>query len=328
MLRKIKRTTSLILVILIAVYFLAINILASALLKPSFMDKLDSFETLTEKGYGEQVYTDDIVSNEQESKNELKEWLASTQWRKIAVMNDDGLKLVAAEFAQPEDSDWVLLLHGYTGWKEENYEFAKWYYEQGYSVIAADSRAHGQSEGDVIGMGYTDVNDNLLWIKYILSVNPEATIILHGQSMGASAALMLTASDKLPDNVAACIADSAFTSAYDLFAGKLDDWTGIPDFLVMPALNITVKLRFGYSLKEASALSAVSKSSIPTLFIHGSNDKIVPEEMSSRLFDSCSAQIKKRLLIEGAGHVQSMYKNPELYYKTISQFINNLQLKL
>ena len=83
------------------------------------------------------------------------------------------------------------------------YPFATWYNEKGWHVIAPDMRCQGESQGDFIGMGWTDRKDNLLWLDYILEQDPEAQIVIHGQSMGAACALMMTGDGELPDSVKA-----------------------------------------------------------------------------------------------------------------------------
>lgn len=319
--RKRWKITGWILLCILLLYCIVLNIAISALLRPSFMQKLDSFEAATEKGYSQQVYTEDIVSSEKASRSAMKEWWSETPYQKYAITSADGLRLIAGAFLQEDSHCWVFLLHGYTGWKEENYEFAMWYYQHGFNVLAADSRAHGESEGDIIGMGYLDIADNLAWIDAILRLDPEAEIVLHGQSMGAAAALMLTGEASLPSAVKACVADAPYTTAYDMFAFKLKDWTGLPPWSVMPAMDSFIRLRFGYSLKDASALSAVTKSTVPTLLIHGEEDAIVPCAMSARIYDAMQCENKARFTVPGAGHVQSMYKDPEGYYASIDKLI-------
>ena len=53
-------------------------------------------------------------------------------------------------------SKWAVLLHGYTGSKEAMYPIAFWYHRQGYHVLVPDLRCQGESDGDFIGMGWTD----------------------------------------------------------------------------------------------------------------------------------------------------------------------------
>lgn len=147
-------------ILLCILYFVLVNFLVSAALVLSFMEKLEAFERITEESYAAQVQTTDVKTNRQTALKETKEWLETVedqgQCQKLSVVTEDGYTLIAEEFFTEESSHkWVLLLHGYTGWKEEMYPFACWYHGQGYHVLAPDLRCQGESEGDYIGMVWT-----------------------------------------------------------------------------------------------------------------------------------------------------------------------------
>ncbi|MDE7284863.1 MAG: alpha/beta hydrolase [Lachnospiraceae bacterium] len=305
----------------ITLYFVLVNFLVSAALVPSFMRKLEAFERITDESYEAQVQTSDIKVNRQLALNETDEWLQTVNSQKISVMTDDGYKLIAKEFFVEEESHkWLLLLHGYTGWKEEMYPFAYWYNTQGYHVIAPDLRCQGESEGDFIGMGWTDHYDCNLWIDYILSQDPEAVIVLHGQSMGAATALMMTGEENLSENVVAVISDCAYTDAYSMFGEKVSEWFYLPAFPLVDTACLVLRARGGYNLKDASAIDAVKKSSVPTLFIHGADDAMISVQMTKDLYEAAACR-KKLLIVEGAGHAQSQEKDPDSYYNTIKTFL-------
>lgn len=307
----------------IVVYIILVNVLVSAALVPDFMEKLEAFERITEKSYAEQVQTADIKINFQTALEEEKVWLAEVESQKLYAETEDGYTLVANEFLTQEESHkWVILLHGYTGWKEAMYPFAYWYYQQGFHVIVPDLRCQGESDGDFIGMGWTDHYDCMLWINYILEQDADARIVLHGQSMGAAAALMMTGEDFLPDHVKAVISDCAYTDAYSMFEDKIRDWFHLPAFPIVDTACLMLRLRGGYSLYDASALEAVKNSSTPTLFIHGSEDAMIPAEMAQELYDAAACE-KELLIIEGAGHAQSQDKDPDTYYGTIEAFLED-----
>ncbi len=217
---------------------------------------------------------------------------------------------------------WVMLLHGYTGWKEEMYHYACRYYAQGYNVICPDMRCQGESDGDFIGMGYTDARDNLLWLAAVAkNLDPDARFVIHGESMGAACALMMSALPELPDSVVCVIADSAYRDVKSIFRKELKDWTGLPDIGLTGASRLCLLARGGYDINKASVLDAVGSSETPTLFICGLKDRFVPPIMSEELYEACTAE-KQLLQIEGAGHVQSVYKDPDAYYDTVFTFID------
>ena len=131
-------------------------------------------------------------------------------------------------------SKWAVLLHGYTGSKEAMYPIAFWYHRQGYHVLVPDLRCQGESDGDFIGMGWTDRRDVMQWInEVILARDPDAQVVLHGLSMGASCAVMVAGDPDAPACIRAVIADSAFTDAYSMFRYKIGDWFHLPAFPIV-----------------------------------------------------------------------------------------------
>lgn len=307
--------------VIIVLYLILVNFLVSAALVPSFMQKLEAFERITEESYAAQVQTSDIKVNRQLTLNATEEWLQTAECRKISAETEDGYTLAAAVFPAEEESHrWALVLHGYTGWKEEMYPFAYWYHEQGYHVIVPDLRCQGESEGDFIGMGWTDHYDCMLWLDYILSEDADAVIVLHGQSMGAAAALMISGDEELSANIDAVISDCAYTDAYSMFGEKITDWFHLPAFPIVDTACIMLRLRGGYNLKDASAVDAVKNSRVPTLFIHGDMDDMISVQMTKDLYAAAGCP-KELLIIEGAGHAQAHEKDPEAYFGTIQEFL-------
>lgn len=308
------------LVILFFAYWALIYFLVSASLVPSFMDKLDAFEELTTYNYAQQVQSSDIKENRSSAISDMHKWLEQTENHKLYRMSNDGYQFVASYFLQEEESHkWALMLHGYTGWKEEMFFYGRWYYEEGYNIMAPDQRCSGESEGDFIGMGYPDHFDCMIWVNEILEMDPEAEIVLHGQSMGSATALMMAGED-LPDNVKAVVADCAYSDAMSMFNAKSEEWFGLPAWFVVPSCRIMLLLRGGYDLAKASPIEAVKHSHLPILFIHGSEDAMMPASMSEEMYKVANCE-KEILIVEGAGHAQAQDKDPEAYYGTIKQFI-------
>ncbi len=312
---------------LFAVYTVFVYFLVSACLVPSFMDKLNAFEDITRKCYSEQVQTADIRENRSQLLTETGEWLETAACKKIQVRTTDGYLLTAAQFPAAASETggtgekWALLLHGYTGWKEEMYQFAYWYHKQGYSVLVPDLRCQGESEGDFIGMGWTDHLDCELWIAHILEQTPEARIVLHGQSMGAATALLMAGSPEASEHIKAVVSDSAYTEAYEMFGDKITEWFHLPAAPFVDSACVMLRLRGGYDLKDASPLRAVRASGIPTLFIHGDEDRMIDVNMSCELFEAAACE-KELFIVEGAGHAQAQDKNPDVYYGRIEDFLD------
>lgn len=90
-------------------------------------------------------------------------------------------------------------------------------------------------------------------------------------------------------NVKAIIADCGYTSEWDEFKCEANA-LHIPWFPVLNAASVMSKLRDGYDFKQASALEKVKQSRIPTLFIHGSDDELVPYSMLDKLYSAAACE--------------------------------------
>lgn len=326
-----------ILLFLFVIYWVICYFLVSLALVPSFMEKTEVFESVTDSSIEALVQTSDIQNNRSAAIAETREWLKTARAEKLSVTTTDGYRLIGVAFApeksddahpdddafQQSDSRWVLLLHGYTGWKEELYPFAYRYVKEGYHVLVPDMRCSGESEGDFIGMGWTDRLDNLLWLSEIISRSPNGSIVIHGQSMGASCALMM-AGETLPSQVKAIVSDCAYTDAYQMFARQMKDWFSLPSFPILDSMNLMLQLRGGYDLKDASALTAVKKTKLPVLIIHGADDRMVPVQMAHQLYEAAGGP-KELLIVPGAGHAQAPDKDPQTYYNTVFSFLRQYE---
>lgn len=79
----------------------------------------------------------------------------------------------------------------------------------------------------------------------------------------------------------------------------------------------------GYGLDECNAAKEVQKAKLPILFIHGDKDTFVPCSMCDELYASCASQ-KTKLIVKGAGHCESYYKNTKAFEDALDKFWKEL----
>lgn len=264
------------------------------------------------------IFKDDFDEEKELKKIENEKWLE--QYSNEVYISNEKIKLHGYEIKNEKESKiWVIAVHGYTDSANFMVEPSKRFLHFGYNVLMPDLRAHGKSEGKYIGMGFLDRMDLLLWIDYLIATYGNIKIILYGISMGA-ATVMMASGEALPSNVRVIIEDCGYTSAWEEFAYELKKLFHMPKFPALYNANIITKIRAGYSLKKASSVKQIKKSKIPTLFIHGKEDKFVPFYMLDKLYNSANCQ-KEKLVIENAGHVEAQKVNPEKYWHTVRKFI-------
>lgn len=264
-----------------------------------------------------------MAENTKVIEKQRQEWLARAEREDAQIVSDDGLNLKGDVFWTDRKSHkWLIAVHGYNGQRSNMQNIASFYGKENYNVLTPDMRSHGGSEGKYIGMGWLDRKDLLKWIQYVMGLDSEAEIVLHGVSMGG-AAVMMTAGEALPENVKAIVEDCGYTSVWDIFSDELSYLFHLPEFPLLYAAGGIAKIRAGYGFREASAVKQVEKSTVPMLFIHGSEDNFVHTEMVYELYDACKTP-KDILVVEGAGHGDAYRMDPKLYFETVFGFLKSI----
>ena len=270
----------------------------------------------------------DAPHNQMETSDEIlerrkinKAWFEQSPKEDVYLQSKDNLKLHAYQIKQEEPyTKWAIVCHGYTGKASAMAGYAKRFYEQGFNVLLPDARGHGDSEGAYIGMGWPDRLDIVDWIDTIVKQDPNSQIALYGVSMGA-ATVMMVSGEELPPNVKVVVEDCGYTSAKEEFTYQLKQLYNIPAFPLIPFSSLVTKMRAGYFLGEANALSQIEKSITPTLFIHGDKDTFVPSYMLEELYAKGNME-KEKLLVEGAGHGMASTVAGEFYWTTVWNFVD------
>lgn len=271
------------------------------------------------KEYSDLIFTPEQKETMDKTNEEGMKWLEENS-NEVEIISKDGLKLKGYEIkANKKSNIWVIAVHGYMGRGTDMVQYVRQFQQYGYNSLIIDLRAHGESEGEYIGMGWLDHYDLELWIYKIVEENKNCKIILYGISMGAATVTMATG-DELPRNVKLCIADCGYSSVWEEFFAHLKKMLHIYPSPLLYVGSIMSKICIGYSFKEASTIKQVKKSITPTLFIHGKKDKFVPFYMLDKIYNNANCK-KEKLEIEEAGHAESATINPERYWKTIEKFI-------
>lgn len=232
----------------------------------------------------------------------------------------DGVTLHAWQIPREGSRRYVIICHGYGNSAAGMSGAARHFYELGYSVLLPDARAHGESEGRYIGMGWPERRDVVDWAQLLVDQDPQAQIALYGVSMGGATVMMASGEADLPKQVLCVVEDCGYSSAWDELAYQLDALYGLPPFPILNTASLVSRVRAGYWLGEASAAKQVAKSTTPTLFIHGDADTFVPFFMLDVVYEAAACE-KERLVVPGAAHAEARTTNPDLYWGAVDAFL-------
>lgn len=253
-----------------------------------------------------------------------KEYMTAQPQEEIFLESEDGLKLHAAYFPGKDSKKVVICLHGYTSQGMSDYiGLSDYYMKHGYGMLLPDARAHGKSEGVYIGFGCLDRNDLLGWINWVIQkCGNEVQILLHGTSMGGATVLMASGLT-LPQQVKGIISDCGFTSPKEVFTHVLHSMYHLPAFPLIQITDFVNRKKAGYGMDECNAAREVRKAKVPILLIHGDADTFVPSSMCEEIYENCASE-KKKLIIKGAAHAESYYKDMGAYEGALDEFIGGI----
>ncbi|MDR2660616.1 MAG: alpha/beta hydrolase [Lactobacillaceae bacterium] len=234
----------------------------------------------------------------------------------------DHLKLVADYLpAEKQTNKTVVLAHGWHISRKYMGTYGEMFHQMGYNVLVPDERGAGQSDGKWYGFGWQDRLDYLKWFDLINKKIPNGQIAMLGISMGAAATLM-TSGEKLPENVKALIADSAFTSVKDQFTEVLKKSYHLPAFPIINYASFLSKHIVGYSFDEASTIKQVQKNKLPILFIAGDSDSLIPYQNTEKLYQADPNSNKEIWITKNSEHVQSFHDYNEEYVSHVKNFLD------
>lgn len=256
--------------------------------------------------------------------HERSDWMMAQPHEDVWIRSKDGLKLHGTYFPGNGGTKAVICFHGYTSKGLNDYGSLSYYYlNHGFGMLLIDERAHGDSEGTYIGFGTMDRLDGLEWVRWMIEkTGDDAQILLHGNSMGGATVCMMGGMD-LPRQVKGIVSDCAFTSARDVFTHVLHSMYHLPAFPMIQIADRVNRKKAGYGLDDCNAAREVRKAKVPFLFIHGDEDIFVPCWMCEEIYKNCASP-KTKLIVKGAGHGESYYKDTKAYEEALDVFIGGI----
>lgn len=248
-----------------------------------------------------------------------RDWLKATLQQDIFITSRDGLRLHAHLLPQGDLRRFVLICHGYRAHSASTAHFARHFYEVlGASLLLPDARAHADSGGRSIGMGWPERLDVLDWIAELNRRYDNPEIMLFGVSMGG-ATVLNAAGENLPENVRCIASDCGYVSIRDEFLYQLRTFYHLPGILLYLA-DPFCRLYALYSpLRDGDGCAQLRRCHRPLLLIHGGDDRFVPPEMLDRAY-AAAAGPKEKLIIGGAGHAESAIVAPQRYWSAVDSF--------
>jgi pimeloyl-ACP methyl ester carboxylesterase len=211
----------------------------------------------------------------------------------------DGVRLHGWYVPATTERAVLLFLHGNAGNITHRLDSILLFHRLGLSTFIFDYRGYGQSEGSPTEKGtYADADAAWRLLVEERGISSDRVVIF-GRSLGASIGTWLAAQHK----PAALIVESVFTSAPDL--AREHYW-----FLPVRALA-----RIHYD-----TYTYMQQVTGPVLFLHASDDEIVPLEHGRRLY-AVAPKPKVFEELQG-GHNNAFFVSYDAYRQALQEFLN------
>jgi fermentation-respiration switch protein FrsA (DUF1100 family) len=250
-------------------------------------------------------------------------------WSKAQVIQievQDHTALKAAWVESPTFAgSCVLSLHGAGGWRARSHRFLPWLLPAGYSVLAPDLRAQGESGGDTITYGLLEQHDAIAWTTWMRG-HGCAKIYGMGESLGASVLIMAAGLDPKAHVFEAIVAECPFADLLEAAEQRARGLFPFPATMAGPLAtmavgggNLYVRATKGLNFNEASPVRSIARLAIPVLLIHGLNDTRTPPSHSQELARANPSHTQL-WLVPGASHVGAYTTAPKEFKERVLGF--------
>lgn len=209
----------------------------------------------------------------------------------VVQFEGEGVRLAGRWFHTGHKRGTVVFLHGMADNRASGGEITDHFVARGFEVIAYDSRAHGESEGEACTYGYYEKKD----LERVLDRVETRPIVVMGFSMGAAVALQAAAHDRRIDAV---VAVSPFSDLRTIVEERAPFFATRRD--IARAFTLAEE-RANFRADEVSPMAAAVHITVPALIIHGALDRKTPPDHSKRIFAALRAP-KELILVPNRGH--------------------------
>ena len=211
----------------------------------------------------------------------------------------------------------VLLLHGVNSNRLVLVDRMRFLRDAGYSTLAIDFQAHGESTGDRITFGQfesLDARSALAWLRARL---PGAPVAVLGISMGGVAVLIGP-----PIDADAVIVESVSPDFAGAVANRLTLRLGPPGGLLAPLVLGAMRIAAGIDAAKLRPIDGVAHLHKPILVMTGADDQKTTPAEARQLFAAANPP-KRYWETPGAQHWDLAFVGGKAYRERLLDFLGS-----
>jgi len=200
----------------------------------------------------------------------------------------------------------LLYLHGQRWNLSGHTERIARLHELGFDILAIDYQGFGRSSAALPSESSVVADALAAWKWLLPQLAPAQPVYIYGHSLGSAIAVQLATDPSAGARAAGLILDSAFTSIPDA-AGQLPGLAWLP--------------LHGLMTQRFDSAARINQVTMPILFLHGSNDTVVPIKLGRALYGAASGS-RQWVVIDGAGHSDTLLSTGQEPRRALRAFAN------
>ncbi|MCB0457859.1 MAG: alpha/beta fold hydrolase, partial [Flavobacteriaceae bacterium] len=135
--------------------------------------------------------------------------------------------------------------------------------EMGYDVLLYDARACGESEGEIVSLGYYEKEDLIAAVNYLKGIGKKE-IAVYGFSQGGATAIM--AASGIPD-LKCIISEATFDNLENAIDNRFRKYLFVPGYIGTIFMKPEAEKILGISIEKIQPVKEISKIKIPIFII-------------------------------------------------------------
>lgn len=214
---------------------------------------------------------------------------------KHILTTTDGLNIEVYEVNEENPKAVIIFLSGiHNPSVTAFYGHSKMLKEHGYASILLEMRAHGESEGDLISLGYKEHLDVQAVVDYIGTEEKyvNTSIVVYGLSMGGATAI--NSIGQIPE-ISGVISLSAYSSWEDVFFDNMVEM-GAPKIwarIQKPFVKLYSTFKFGLdNYKMYPKYQIKNLGDRPAFIIHSDKDSQIPLVSFQRILENAPSHVE------------------------------------
>jgi alpha-beta hydrolase superfamily lysophospholipase len=214
----------------------------------------------------------------------------------VSIPSESGSLLAGWHLRAKSERGVLVLLHGKGGSRRGMLNRARVFLDAGYSILMIDFRAHGESPGRQVTLGYLEQHDARAAVEFARKEHPGEPIGVLGVSLGGAAALLAS-----PLNIDALVLEAVFpdirSAVHNRVAFRLGALGRIPTELLLLNLN----WQLGFTEDDLRPIEHMPRVGCPVFVLAGQDDAYTTAQETAELFAQ-ALEPKQLWLLEGVDH--------------------------